>query len=651
MSDAPTHEEEEIESPEEDDEPEEAGRAYDARLLRRLLGLLRPYKRYVAAALVLTIMGAPLAVAGPPLVRAAVDLYLAPDPSHPPEGFTLFLKQSAEWFGLGDSALGGLGFIAALFLLTNVASMFVAYAESALLQRMGQFVMYDLRNEIFAHLHRLPVRYFDRNPIGRLMTRLTGDVDALNEMFATVAVAAFGDIAMLLYIVVWMFQVNWRLALVTFSILPLLVAVTLWYRTRSRRAYRRTRARAADINTFLQERITGMPVVQLFNREETEARAFERLSDASRRANLDTVFYHALFYPAVEIVAAAGIGLIIWYGGGQVVQGVATLGTVIAFVQLVEMFYDPVADLSEKYNILQSATAASERIFNVLDEPAAEGLTEKAERRSEPGRKDEVERTTAPVTLGGAARGAIEFRHVWFAYKGEDWVLRDVSFRVEPGEHVAFVGHTGAGKTTIANLLLRFYEVQRGQILLDGVDVRELDPEELRSNFAFVQQDAFLFSRDIAANIRLNDNRISDEGLREAAAQVRADGFINRLGGGYRTELRERGAGLSGGQKQLIGLARALAFGQRVLIMDEATSSVDVETESMLRAALDRLMCGRTAIIIAHRLSTIRRVDKIIVLHKGEIRECGTHDELVRQRGFYWRLYQLACFGGAEDEA
>lgn len=601
---------------------EEDENIYDVRLMWRLARYLAPYKRYVVAALVLTVVGAPLAVAGPTLVSAAVDLYLVPDPSRTPAGFTLLVKHGAEYFGFGDTPLSGVFFIAVVFLLTQMVEALVAYAGLAILQRMGQLIMYDLRNALFAHLHRLPMRFFDRNPVGRLMTRLTSDVEALNEMLTTAAVSVFGDAALILYIVVWMFYANWRLTLVTFSILPLLVGLTLWFRRGSRRAHRRVRACVADINAFLQEHITGMSVVQLFNREEGEAESFKRLGAANRRASLDTAFYNAVLFPAVEVIAAAGVALIIWYGGGQVVQGVATLGTVIAFVQLVEMFYEPVGDISEKYNLWQSAMAAAERVFKVLDEPAAEG-------------------GEAGPARPARARGRIEFRHVWFAYRDEDWVLKDVSFVIEPGQHVAFVGHTGAGKTTLTNLLLRFYEVQRGQILLDGVDIRDLGAEELRSHFAVVPQDGFLFSRDVAGNIRLGNVDISDERLREAALKVNADGFIRRLGAGYRSELRERGAGLSVGQKQLISLARALAFEPRILVMDEASSSVDAETEFLLHGAIESSMDGRTSILIAHRLSTVKFVDRIIVMHKGEVREAGSHEELLRRRGLYWRLYQL----------
>jgi ATP-binding cassette subfamily B protein len=616
--------------PEPHEEEEGLGKTGDTRLMWRLARYLAPYKHYVLAALLLTLIGAPLFVAGPTLVSAAVDLYIAPDPLRPPSGFTLFVKQSAEWFGFGGDAASGIGFIAVAYLLAHLVAALIAYAELVLLQRMGQFIMYDLRNEVFAHLHRMPMSYFDRHPVGRLMTRLTSDVEALNEMLTSAAVSVFGDVALILCIVVWMFYANWRLTLVTFSILPLLFALTVWFRRRSRQAYRRSRGCVANINAFLQEHITGMSVVQLFNREERELDNFRQLAADNRRANLDTAFYHAILYPAVEVIAAAGIALIIWYGGGQVIQGVATLGTVVAFIQLVEMFYEPVGAVSEKYNVWQSAMAAAERVFGVLDEPAAPEQPDARPRAVE-------------------TRGRIEFRHVWFAYRDEDWVLKDVSFVIEPGERVAFVGHTGAGKTTLVSLLLRFYDVGRGQILLDGVDLRELDLQELRSHFAVVPQDGFLFSRDIAGNIRLGNGKITDAQLREAARKVNADIFIGRLSEGYASKLRERGTGLSVGQKQLISLARALAFEPRILIMDEASSSIDAETEALLHGAVERSMEGRTSIIIAHRLSTVRAVDKIIVMHQGEIRESGSHEELLRRRGLYWMLYRLNDSNGERE--
>jgi ATP-binding cassette subfamily B protein len=612
-------------------EEDELGKAYDARLMRRLLGYLWPYKRYVLAALALTVLGGPLVVAGPPLVRAAVDLYLLPDPAHLPDGYTLLIKQAAQRFGFGGQASSGVAFIALVLVVANLAAMVVLYAEAFVLQRMGQHIMYDLRNQIFAHLQRLPLQFYDRHPVGRLMTRLTSDVEALNELFSSVVIAIFGDVAMLLFVVFWMFQVNWRLALVSLLILPPMAALTVWFRLRSRTAFRSIRAHVARINTFLQERLTGMSVVQLFNREESELRNFREINDAYRKANVDTIFYNAVFFPAVDIIAATGIALILWYGGGQVVQGLVTLGTVIAFLQMAEMFYEPIGDMSARYNMLQSAMSASERIFQLLDEPVT------------------IKSPEEPAHVG-RVHGHIEFRNVWFAYKDEDWVLKDVSFVVQPGESVAFVGHTGAGKTTITNLLLRFYDIQRGQVLLDGIDIRNIDLAELRANFSIVLQDVFLFSGDISSNIRLGNTTISDEQLREAARQVNADSFINKLGSGYSTDLHERGAGISVGQKQLISFARALAFDPRVLIMDEATSSIDTETEVLLHDAVKRLMAGRTSLVIAHRLSTVQAVDNIIVIHKGEVREFGTHQELLRQRGLYWLLYRLSLYQTHQNE-
>jgi ATP-binding cassette, subfamily B, multidrug efflux pump len=606
-------------------EEEVLGKAYDSRLMRRLLGYLWPYRWQALISLVLTILTAPLALAGPPLTKAAIDLFIAPDPNNPPAGFALFLKNSADRFGFGDSPYEGVAFIAIVFLLANIAAFAVAYTQAIVMQAMGQRIMYDLRREIFSHLQKLPIQFYDRNPVGRLMTRLTTDVDALNEMFTAGVIVIFGDLAMIFYIVIWMFQVNWQLALVSFAILPLLAALTVWFRLGARSSFREVRTRIARINSFLQEHITGMPVVQLFNREEKEMRTFDRINDAHRKANIDTIFYYAVFYPAVELIGAIGTALIVWYGGGKVVQGTATIGTLVAFLQLARAFYEPISDISEKYNILQSAMASSERIFRLLDEPVT------------------IKSPDEPVGHGRAS-GHIEFRNVWFAYKDEDWVLKDISFVAEPGERVAFVGHTGAGKTTITNLLLRFYDIQRGQILLDGRDIRQMDLEELRSNFSIVLQDVFLFSGDIAGNIRLGNPQVTDKQLEQAAREVHADDFISRLPEGYRTELRERGAGLSVGQKQLISFARALAFDPRVLILDEATSSIDTETEILIRDAVERLMQGRTSLVVAHRLSTIQSVDKIVVMHKGEIREVGAHQDLLARRGLYWRLYQLQFY-------
>ncbi len=618
-------------------EEHELDKAYDGRLMRRLLAYLWPYKRYVVASLILTMLGGVLVVARPPLVKAAVDLYLLPDPTHVTQGYTLVIRQAAERFGFGDHAAAGIAFISLLLLLANFAAMLVLYMESVVVQRMGQHVMYDLRNEIFAHLQRLPLQFYDRHPVGRLMSRMTSDVEALNELFSAVVVTFFGDLTMLLYIVFWMALLDWRLALVSLLILPPMAALTIWFRLRSRTAFRSVRVHLARISAFLQERLTGMSVVQLFNREQSELQKFKEINRDYRGANIDAIFYNAVFFPAIDIIAAVGMALIIWYGGGQVLQGLVTLGTVIAFLQMAQMLYEPIGDMSERYNMLQSAMSASERIFQLLDEP----VTIKSSQEPVP---------AGSVRASDQVRGHIEFRNVWFAYQDEDWVLKDVSFVVQPGQRVAFVGHTGAGKTTITNLLLRFYEIQRGQILLDGIDIRHLDPAELRSHFSIVPQDVFLFSDDISSNIRLGNRNISDEHLREAARQVNADGFINKLSNQYCTRLHERGAGISVGQKQLISFARALAFNPRVLILDEATSSIDTETEMLIHDAVKRLMTGRTSIVIAHRLSTVQTVDNIIVLHKGEVRESGTHQELLRQRGLYSLLYQLSLYQTRQDE-
>src|SRR5215213_4223807 len=451
-------------------EEDQLDKAYEGRLMRRLLHYLWPYKRYVLASLVLTMLGGVLVVARPPLIKAAVDLYLLPNPPHLTEGYTLVIKQAAERFGFGGGASSGIAFISLLLLLANFAAMLVLYAEAFVVQRMGQHVMYDLRNEIFAHLQRLPLQFYDRHPVGRLMSRMTSDVEALNELFSSVVITFFGDLSMLLYIVFWMFLLDWRLALVTLLILPPMAALTIWFRLHSRTAFRAVRVHVARINTFLQERLTGMSVVQLFNREQSELRKFKEINHDYRKANVEAIFYNAVFFPAIDIIAAAGMALIIWYGGGQVLQGLLTLGTVIAFLQMAQMLYEPIGDMSERYNMLQSAMSASERIFQLLDEPVT------------------MNSPKEPVQVG-RVRGHIEFRNVWFAYRDEDWVLKDVSFVVQPGESVAFVGHTGAGKTTITNLLLRFYEIQRGQVLLDGIDIRNVDPGELRASFSIVPQD------------------------------------------------------------------------------------------------------------------------------------------------------------------
>lgn len=593
----------------------------DVKMVRRLLSYLKSYKRYVLASVLLTACGAPLALAGPPLTKVAVDLYFAPDSSRPVTGFALQIKDGAALAGFGGSSLQGIIFISILFFLANAATLAVIYAQGVLLQKLGQYIMRDMRDEMFTHLQSLPLSYFDRNPVGRLVSRLTTDVEALNEMFTSGVIVVFGDVAMAVYIVIYMFQVNTRLSLVTFLILPPLILLIRWFRNATRAAFREIRVRIARINAFLQERLSAMSVVQLFDAEEREFEKFQSINEDHRAANVKTVFYYAFFYPAVQVIAAAGIALVIWYGGGQVIAGVTTIGTLIAFIQLTRSFYEPIFEISEKYNAVQSAIASAERVFALLDEPAA------------------IENQSGDVPLK-YARGLIEFRNVWFAYDEEDWVLRDVSFVVEPGERIALVGNTGAGKTTIASLLLRFYEIQRGQILIDGIDIREIRLEDLRANFSIALQDVFLFSGNIENNIRLS-SAISDERVAAAVRKVNADKFIAKLSEGLATQVNERGAGLSFGQKQLICFARALAFDPRILILDEATNAVDTETETLIGDALEGLMMGRTSLVIAHRLSTIRSVDRIVVLHKGEVREIGTHHELLAAHGLYWNLYRL----------
>lgn len=603
-------------------EEEVLGKAYDARLMRRLLGYVRPHRRKLLAAVGVISLTAILELAGPALTIIAVDLFISPKPEGQLSSVSVVADRLLDALGLRLSPLAGLNLVGGLFLLALLVTFALDYSQTVLVQSLGQEIMYDLRRQIFDHLQKSDIAFYDRNPVGRLMTRLTTDVDALNELFTAGVVAFFQDVFTLVGIMALMFYLNGKLALVALAVLPLLIALTLWFKINARESYRKVRIRIARINAFLQEHISGMATVQLFNRQARAGRDFDAINDDHRRANVESIFYYAVFYPAVELIGAIGIAAIIWYGGGQVIRGTLTIGALIGFVQLSQRFFYPISDLSEKYNILQAAMASSERIFKLLDTP---------------------NRIEGPVQgyAPSDVEGHIEFRHVWFAYTDEDWVLRDVSFEVHPGERLAIVGHTGAGKTTITNLLLRFYDVQRGEILLDGVDIRRWDLTALRRAFAIVQQDVFLFSGDIETNIRLGAEHITSEHVVWAARELHAHEFIERLPGGYRAEVKERGATLSTGQKQLIAFARALAFDPRILILDEATANIDTQTEHLIQQALERLLEGRTSLIIAHRLSTVQNADRIIVLHKGKVREVGTHAELLSHRGLYYRLYQL----------
>jgi len=579
-------------------EEEALGKTYDFRTAKRLLRYLRPYVRILIPALILTLALNLLGVLQPKFTQYAIDWHIIP------------------------KKLDGLMLLVSLFFGVQVLRFIFSYIQSILINTVGQYVMFDLRSQLYAKLQRQEVAYYDRNPVGRIMTRLTSDVDALNELFTSGVTDVLGDLVMIVAIVCVLVWMDWQLTLVTLLTIPLLWAATTWFRKGARRGYEMVRTRVARLNAFLQEHIAGAQTVQIFNAEGKSVRRFAAINDDHRKANIETIFYYAVFFPLVDFVGAIGIALIIWFGGYRVMNHVLSLGALVAFIQYSGFLFQPIRDISDKYNVLQAAVVASHRIFRALDIPIAITTPEK------------------PLKTG-RARGLIEFEDVWFAYKEDDWVLKGVSFKVDYGQSVALVGHTGSGKTTITNLLMRFYDVQQGRILLDGVDIRDWDLQSLRENFAVVLQDVFLFSGTVEGNIRLGREDISSERVQWAAGEVHADRFIEKLREGFKTEVKERGAGLSVGQKQLISFARALAFDPALLILDEATSSIDTETEQLIQQAIERVMRDRTSIVVAHRLSTVQRADRIIVLHHGEIREQGTHQELLGFRGLYWKLYKL----------
>jgi ATP-binding cassette subfamily B protein len=655
-------------------EEEVLGKAYDSRLMRRLLTYLRPYRWQVTVAIVSIVIKSFCDVLGPYLVKVAVDRYLAPVKG----------TRAGMWSWLSPQPLHGIAQISAIYFGLLILTFIFEFLQTYFMQWTGQKVMFDLRSQIFRHLQRMHVGFYDRNPVGRLVTRVTTDVDALNEMFTSGVVSIFEDFFVLVGILGIMLCMNWKLALITFAVLPLIVVATKIFRDKVRDSYRRIRIAIARINSYLQEHISGMVVLQLFNRERKAYAQFSAINRSHMDAYKDSILAYSVYYPVVDFFSAIAIACVIWFGGQDVMRGIvassvslefsrqtlisfhvvaaaASLGVVVAFTQYAQRFFRPIMDFSEKYNILQSAMAASERIFKLLDTP--------------------VDIVSPAVTKKPAGPGRIEFDHVWFAYRDvpedveprtpssagitatpdegvrgstivrdsasselptqPDWILRDVSFAIDPGETVAVVGHTGAGKTTLISLLLRFYDVQRGAVRIDGVDVKEMDLADLRSRFGVVLQDPFLFTGTIGGNIRLGTQRIQDADVAKAAEDVNLGDFVRGLPNGFNEEVRERGSTLSTGQKQLISFARALAHEPKILILDEATSSVDTETEFKVRDALAHMVEGRTSLIIAHRLSTVQRADKIIVMHKGQVREMGTHQELLAQRGIYFKLYQL----------
>ena len=620
-----------------DEDP--VGKVYDSRLVRRLGHYLRPYWVQATVSALAISFKSLSDVTGPYLVKVAIDRYLTGAPG-PATGWLTRRLPADPYQGITRLAVIYMGALLSAYLFQ--------FIQTYLMQWTGQKIMFDLRRDIFRHMQRMHIGFFDNHAVGRLVTRLTSDVDAINDMFTAGVLAIVDDFFNLVIMAAVMLTINWWLALIAFAVLPLILVVTRLFRDSVRESYRRVRAAIARINSFTQEHITGMSVVQLFNREERAYNDFEAVNRLHMIAFKDTIFAYALYYPAVELLSAVAIALVIWRGGFGVLSGGVTIGVLAMFIQYSQRFWRPIQDLSDKYNILQAAMAACERIFKLLDTAP------------------EIISPANPAKGDGSNR--IEFRHVWFTYQslteaqkaavaaaaasgsaastltgldGIEWILKDVSFTIEPGHTVAIVGHTGAGKTTLISLMMRFYDVTAGQILLDGVDLREQDLTALRQHFAVVLQDPFLFTGTLAENIRLGNEEITEAGLRQSARDVNVLDFIESLPGKFDEPVQERGNSLSTGQKQLINFARALAYNPRILILDEATSSVDTDTELRIRGALERMVEGRTSVLIAHRLSTVQRADTILVMHKGQLREMGTHQELLANRGLYWKLYQL----------
>jgi ATP-binding cassette subfamily B protein len=588
----------------EEDEERRGVHSFDGQLLRRIAHYLKPYLGWVVLALAITLVGSFLGPLRPWLVQRGIDNYIV----------------------VGD--LEGLQRIILYLALALLGEGLLSFAENYLTQYIGQQAIYDLRTTVFRHVQDQPLAFFDNTPIGRLITRTTSDVEALSDVLSSGLIVALGDLFKLFFIAYFMFTLNWVLAVVTLLVMPLMVWVTFWFRNNVREQYRETRKQVSRLNSFIQEHVTGMHIVQLFNREEEEMDRFESINDEHRAAHLKTIFYYAIFWPSIEFISTIALAAVLWFGGLRAMAGSAlTLGVLVAFIQYARQFFEPIRDLSNQYDTLQRAMAGAERIF---------GLLEEDHRLPEP---------DDPVELD-AVEGRIEFKNVWFAYEDDndgnpDWVLKDVSFTVEPGETVALVGATGAGKSTVMNLLLRFYEIQRGQILVDGHDIRDFRLHDLRRHIGLVLQDVFLFSGSVRRNLTLDDPSVEEDTMRRAAEVVQADQFIERLPEGYDQDVKERGSSLSHGQRQLLAFVRALLYGPDVMVLDEATSSVDTETEALIQQALERLTEGRTTLAIAHRLSTIQDADEILVMHKGEIRERGTHQELLAVDGLYRKLYDL----------